>query len=252
MGAPTFEKVAKNSEELNTKVEGLDRPLNTEDKDVPNKLENRANEHDVKALDAPLNAEKAKNDVALKNASDTGEKSEVKKLEKMEPQIVIEFKCPEGLDREEFAGQLQGQENGLNKQTLATNMDNRENFEQRKAETGNGRDVGEAKKQQEITREKALHDRIAENQEKGMSFSKAKQEAEEWIKDQAALHEPDQIAGGDPTKVIRMGDAKVNSSIGSQWKSRVNQLADGVNEYAKGKTREELENTKMNVKLVVV
>lgn len=246
MGAPTFEKLVQNS------VKNLDKPLNTENKVVIDELKSGLKEQDVKALDAPLNAENQKNDSVSKNVSDIGEKNEVKNPERMEPQIVIPFKCPEGMDRKEFTRQLKGQERGLNSQTLATNMDNRENFEQRKAETGNGRDVGEAKKQQEITREKALHNRINTNQEKGMSYSEAKQEAEEWIKGQAALHNPDQIAGGDPTKVSRMGDAKVNSSIGSQWRTRVEQLADGVNEYAKGKTREELENTKMNVKLVVV
>lgn len=250
MGAPTFEKLAQNS--AKTKMENLDKPLNAENKDVVDKLERGLKKQDLKSLDAPLNFGNQKVDFVSKNTSDTGKKSEVKNPEKMEPQIVIPFKCPEGMDRKEFTRQLKGQERGLNSQTLATNMDNRANFEQRKAETGNGRDLSEGKKQQEIAREKALHNRINTNQKNGMSYSEAKQEAEGWIKGQAALHNPDQIAGGDPTKVSRMGDASVNSSIGSQWRTRVEQLADGVNAYAKGKTREELENTKMNVKLVVV
>lgn len=84
-----------------------------------------------------------------------------------------------------------------------------------------------------------------------MSYADAKAEAQSWLKTQAALHNPDQIAGGDPGKVSRMGDRSVNSSIGGQWKNRVSELANGIDEYAKGKTREELEHTKLNVKLIV-
>ena len=135
MGAPTFEKLAQNS--AKTKIENLDKPLNTENKDVADKLERGLKMQDVKSLDAPLNSGKQKVDSVSKYTSDTGKKSEVKNPEKMEPQIVITFKCPEGMDRKEFTRQLKGQERGLNSQTLATNMDNRANFEQRKAETGN-------------------------------------------------------------------------------------------------------------------
>ncbi|MEE0878983.1 MAG: polymorphic toxin type 15 domain-containing protein [Treponemataceae bacterium] len=167
---------------------------------------------------------------------------------RMEPPIVIKFKCPERCNPTEFQRQLKGQERGLNSQTLSENMKNRDAYNKRKSETGNGRDP-EGQKAQDIARQKAFHSRIESNQKKGMSYSDAKKEAIDWISKQAALHNPDQVAGGDPNKVSRMGDARVNSSIGAQWPSRVKQLKEGIDQYTKGKTSEELSKTKLNVKL---
>ena len=172
------------------------------------------------------------------------------KENRMEPPIEIPFKCPDGCDPKEFSRQLKGQERGLNSQTVAENMKNREDYKKRKEKTGEGR-APEGRQAQETARQKALQSRIETNQKKGMSYSEAKAEAEGWLKTQNALHNPDQIAGGDPTKVSRMGDAKVNQSIGGQWGKNVGQLEKAVNEWAKGKTPEELANTKMNVKLVM-
>ncbi len=214
-------------------MKNLDRPLNvkeiketkTKDMSSPNK---------IKDLDKPLNRPK------------------IEKTERMEPPKIIEFKCPDGVDKKEFIRQLKGQERGLNSQTVAENMKNRNEFLKRKMETGNGRDLESGKKAQDIQRQKALQSRIDTNQKKGMSYKEAKAEAEGWIKTQAALHNPDQIAGGDPSKVSRMGDAKVNASIGSQWRTKVKELEAGINEYAKGKSPEELARTKLNVRLVAV
>ena len=256
-------------------LKSLDKPLNaSEITDIVRFEENY--DSWIKEYDKPLNSEsetkaisKSESEVLVKNteghlsndiSKTEGQKNmsnektlkDVNKMEKMEPQITIEFNCPEGVDKKEFIRQLKGQERGLNSQTVAENMDNRAAFEQRKMENGNGRDLSEGKKAQEIAREKALQNRIETNQKNGMSYSDAKAEAEQWIKNQAALHNPDQIAGGDPGKVSRMGDANVNSSIGSQWRTRVQQLATGVEDFAKDKTRAELENTKMNVKLVAI
>lgn len=250
MGAEIFgkiaEKVAKATEKMveatKEKVGELDKKLSSEIK-TNGEISEKGKK--INTLDKPLNT---KTENLTGNKSET---KEVKKLERMQPPIEIKFKCPEGMDKKEFSRQLKAQERGLNSQTIAQNMDNRAAFEQRKADTGNGRDVSEGKKAQEIAREKALHSRIETNQKKGMSYSEAKKEAEGWIKTQAALHNPDQIAGGDPTKVSRMGDANVNSSIGSQWRTRVGQLSEELEDYAKDKSREQLENTKMNVKLVV-
>lgn len=179
---------------------------------------------------------------------DFSRKNKDVETKRMEPPIVIKFKCPEGYDPKEFLRQLKAQERGLNSQSISENIKNREAYIKRKTETGCGRDL-EAKQSQEIARQKAYQSRIETNQKKGMSYSEAKKEATEWISTQAALHNPDQVAGGDPYKVSRMGDKNVNSSIGSQWRERVNQLKNGIDQYAKGKTPEELSNTKLNVKL---
>lgn len=233
----------------------LDKPLNSE-QGMESKESNIGDNTELLDDNMATEINKPSNDVSQKPTDEIKPedkpKKDVEKVEKMEPQITIEFTCPEGMDKKEFARQLKGQERGLNSQTVAENMDNQAAFEQRKQETGNGRDLNEGKKAQDIARQKATQSRIETNQKNGMSYSEAKAEAEEWIKTQAALHNPDQIAGGDPGKVSRMGDANVNSSIGSQWRTRVEQLSQGVEDYAKDKTREELENTKMNVKLVAV
>jgi hypothetical protein len=41
-----------------------------------------------------------------------------------------------------------------------------------------------------------------------------------WTK-QAALHDPDQNAGGFASGITGVGDKDVNSSIGPQWKDRI-------------------------------
>lgn len=235
------------SKEEKITLKELDKPLNALEINEAVFLETDDFEAYLKELDKPLNS--ASN---TKEVLKTEDGTELRKIERMEPQITIEFICPEGMDKKEFSRQLKGQERGLNSQTLIENMENRAAFERRKMETGNGRDLSEGKKAQDIAREKATQSRVESNQKNGMSYSEAKAEAEKWIKTQSALHNPDQIAGGNPAKVSRMGDSNVNSSIGSQWRTRVDQLAKGVEDYAKNKTREELENTKMNVKLVMV
>lgn len=218
------------------KTIALDKPLNTKDvKESFHKDINSANK--IKELDKPL------------NLKETGK---IEKMARMEPPVEIKFKCPPGMDRTEYRRQLKGQERGLNSQTVEQNIKNRNAFEQRKIETGNGRDIETSKKAQEITRQKALQKRIESNQAKGMSYSEAKSESQSWIKKQAALHNPDQIAGGDPAKVSRMGNKDINASIGSQWRKNVNVLKNDVDNFAKGKSNEELANTKMNVKLVMV
>ena len=235
--------------------EGVEHKDNLESKDntETEKDSEEKNKENVKTEDKDKEEIKDKgSDTAKENKTGENKNQDVEKMKKMEPPIIIKFTCPEGMNREEFIRQLKRQERGLNSQTVAENMDNRAAYEKRRAETGNGRDISEGKKAQEIAREKALQSRIEHNQKKGMSYSEAKAEAQEWIKKQAALHNPDQIAGGDPSKVSGMGDAGVNSSIGSQWRSRVEHLKQNVDDYAKDKDRGELENTKMNVKLVVV
>ena len=169
---------------------------------------------------------------------------------RMEPPVIIVFKCPDGVDPKEFLRQIKGQERGLNSLTISTYTQNREAYERRKSETGNGRDP-ECKEVQELARKKALASRIETNQKNGMTYSEAKAEAENWIKGQAALHNPDQIAGGNPSKVSRMGDASVNSSIGAQWRSRVAMLDQAILAYCKseGVDPGDLTKTKLNIKL---
>lgn len=56
--------------------------------------------------------------------------------------------------------------------------------------------------------------------------------AEDWAKGKAALRGPDQIAGGNANDFPVLGDGKINSTMGSQWKSRISKLDDHINGQA--------------------
>lgn len=60
-----------------------------------------------------------------------------------------------------------------------------------------------------------MKEKVTELRKQGLSREEANKKAEEWLKEQAALHNPDQIAGGKPEKIGGVGDKRVNSSIGS-------------------------------------
>ena len=85
--------------------------------------------------------------------------------------------------------------------------------------------------------------------ESGMSRSEAKTKAQEWVDTQAALHNPDQIAGGYADQIGGMGDKKINSSIGSQWKYRIDEVDEQIQAMAKNMSDAERKNTYLNIKL---
>lgn len=80
-------------------------------------------------------------------------------------------------------------------------------------------------------RDDALNRKIKEYKDQGLTRKEAKEKADEWMKTQAALHDPDQIAGGNPLNVTGMGDKRINYSIGSQWKSRADDIEKQVRKY---------------------
>ena len=139
-----------------------------------------------------------------------------KEIQRIE-EINVVFKRNPKHDEAEFIRQLKGQEEGLNKLTV------KEYFENRKEYIKNGRS-SEAKAAQKAARENALADKYNEMLLQGNSRSEAKRIAEDWIKTQAALHDPDMIAGGYATKITGMGDTRINSSLGSQWRSRISEM----------------------------
>jgi hypothetical protein len=62
----------------------------------------------------------------------------------------------------------------------------------------------------------------------------------------AATHRLDIIAGGDPSDISGMGDRRVNSSLGPQWKGR---RADSLEEHAKKMKKQGKGAKKLKVKL---
>lgn len=182
-------------------------------------------------------------DVKSSNESDENES-----VSRIEPPVVVLMKCPEGCDPKEFERQVKAQEAGMNKLSVAEYQRNRSAYGE------NGRNISAGNDAQQEVREKARQDRIAENQDCGMSYSEAVGEADKWLKTKDALHDPDQIAGGNPSNVTGLGDSNVNRSIGSQWRGKIesvdNEIADAV--AANEMTQNDCEKTKMNVTIKVV
>jgi hypothetical protein len=144
------------------------------------------------------------------------------------PNVAVTFECDSSqFDPGEYQDQLSGQQSGLNKLPVDKWAANRAAYTARAAAGGSGRDPKGAAAQKKF-REQERTRIIAENIAAGMTPAKAEREAAKFLKTQAALHDPDQIAGGDPTKIRQLGSKYINSSIGSQWKTNVGDLDKAV------------------------
>ncbi|MGC5617054.1 polymorphic toxin type 15 domain-containing protein [Georgenia sp. Z1491] len=75
-------------------------------------------------------------------------------------------------------------------------------------------------------RENQVQQRADVLEEQGLSPEQARAQADREMSDQAVLHGPDQVAGGNPNNFTGMGDAGVNSSLGSQWGGESGRAAD--------------------------
>ncbi|EEL61401.1 hypothetical protein COD78_12245 [Bacillus cereus] len=148
-------------------------------------------------------------------------------------------------DSEEFARQLKDQEKGMNELTELTVDEYLKNSERYIAQ---GRAI-EGNAAQQAAREEAYVQKVNELQREGLTLSNAKKKAKEWLDTQAALHNPDQIAGGKVEIIGGMGDKRINSSIGSQWRYRIDIVDEQIKELAKNMTPEQLKSTYLNVKL---
>ncbi|MEM5016860.1 T7SS effector LXG polymorphic toxin [Metabacillus indicus] len=156
-------------------------------------------------------------------------------------EIEVNFKRNERHDSQEFARQLKDQEIGMNKLTVDEYLKNREIFIAR------GRAI-ESNAVQQAAREEAYVQKVNELQREGLSLSKAKKQAKEWLNTQAALHNPDQIAGGKVELIGGLGDKRINSSIGSQWRYRIDIVDEQIKELSRSMKPEHLKNTYLNVK----
>ena len=157
-------------------------------------------------------------------------------------EIEVNFNRNVKYNEPEFARQLADQEKGMNKLTVKEYLDNRERY------IAEGRAI-EGNAAQKAARENAFSDKYNELVESGMSRSEAKTKAQEWLDTQAALHNPDQIAGGYADQIGGMGDKKINSSIGSQWKYRIDAVDEQIQALAEKMTPEQLQTTYLNVRL---
>ncbi|RIJ63131.1 polymorphic toxin type 15 domain-containing protein [Rummeliibacillus sp. POC4] len=194
--------------------------------------------------------EKAENYIAIKQAEkdaikeSKGTGNTKKHLDDVPriKEIEVNFNRNVKHDSEEFARQLKDQEKGMNELTVDEYLKNRERY------IAEGRAL-EGNVAQQTAREEAFSDKLAELMANGKSFDEAEKEAKEWLNTQAALHNPDQIAGGKPDKIGGMGHKGINSSIGSQWRYRIDVVDEQIREMARSMTPGQLKNTYLNVKL---
>lgn len=146
-------------------------------------------------------------------------------------------------DPDEFDGQVNEQLEALQNTSMADWIRNRGDY------VDNGRSSASLRAQRE-RREIALRDEIARLRREGQSRSDAIANAEDWMSSQAALHRLDGIAGGNQTDVPRVGDSGVNSSLGSQWRSRVGAIDDAVVQFVQDNPGVDLSTVFMNITLI--
>ena len=123
------------------------------------------------------------------------------------------FRRRRGHDPVEFDNQLSEQLDTLQDMNMLEWITNRGRY------LDGGRSSASQRAQRDA-RADALINKITELRDAGQSRADAAANANDWLASQAALHRLDGIAGGDPTDISRVGDARVNASIGSQWRSR--------------------------------
>ena len=159
-------------------------------------------------------------------------------------EIEVKFNCKEDHDPAKLSEQLSVQEDEMNKLSVEKYKANRDKF------IKDGKPP-EAKKVQRLARKEEIAKRTKELTNKGIPYKEAKTQATQSLKGQAALHGPDMIAGGDLNNITGFGDAKINSSIGSQWPSRIEPVDKAVDNYIKANNipKSEWGNIYLNIKL---
>ena len=179
-------------------------------------------------------------DATMREALESGEDvlDEIKRIDEIE----VEFNYNSKFDEAEFARQLADQQKGMNELTVREYLDNRQKYIEQ------GRAI-ESNAAQQAAREKAFVDKVDELQDAGLSLKEAEEQAEKWLDTQAALHNPDQVAGGYASNVGGVGDKGVNSSIGSQWRYRIDGVDAQIKKMAESMSEAEKNSTYLNVKL---
>ncbi|HLV37381.1 MAG TPA: polymorphic toxin type 15 domain-containing protein, partial [Spirillospora sp.] len=146
----------------------------------------------------------------------------------------------------EYERQLRRQEASINNMYILRWWRNRQAYAQRRAATGSGRDPSSRWLQQDF-RARIRAQAITQFLRRGMSQSDAEQRADSLLARRAALHDPDQVAGGEVTGISALGAGNINSSIGAQWSSRVPIIEAEVQKVPKSAWND----VRMNVRLLV-
>ncbi|WP_455913977.1 DUF6861 domain-containing protein [Pseudomonas syringae] len=144
----------------------------------------------------------------------------------------------------EFDRQLVGQEKGLNDLTVAEYLRGREAFK-----AGDKvRDPGVARLARKALEEGLIKDAMAKMKLDDTPLLGARRAAKIIAREKmsilAALHNPDLFAGGKDV-ISDFGDARVNSSIGAQWRGRI----DGLDHAASTTSVDMRDSAKINARL---
>lgn len=158
-------------------------------------------------------------------------------------EIVVEFNYNSKYDKIEFARQLADQQKGMKELTVQEYLDNRRKYIEQGRATGSNA-------AQQAAREKVFADKVDELQDAGLSLKEAEEQAKEWLDTQAALHIPDQVAGGYSGNVGGVGDKGVNASIGAQWRYRISGVDAQIQKIAESMSEAEKNTTYLNVNLI--
>ena len=150
------------------------------------------------------------------------------------------FKRNKKHDPVEYDRQYNEQMDTLQSMSVADWQHNRNEY------LANGR-TSDSLRAQQNARDAALEDRVLQLRLEGQSPEQAALNASEWLKTQAATHRLDGIAGGDATDISGVGDTRINSSLGSQWRTRVGDLDAAVDAYVAANPGADLSNVFMNV-----
>jgi hypothetical protein len=150
------------------------------------------------------------------------------------------FKRNKKHDPVEYDRQYNEQMDALQQMPLSDWLRNRTEYVQ------NGR-TPDSLRAQENARAAALKAKILELREQGQSRSEAAENASSWLATQAATHRLDGIAGGNVTDISGVGDARINSSLGSQWRSRVGDIDAAVVRFIQSHPGVDLSYVYMNV-----
>ena len=140
----------------------------------------------------------------------------------------------------EFERQLKGQQDGLNRLTVEEFLENVANPAKRDPNIARKA----RKKLYDDLRKRAYQD-LAKHMDPIEARKLSTQQAKETMSSLAALHNPDLIAGGKDV-IADFGDKQVNSSIGPQWKNRVEKLVQSVEQQSKRGGASSLLNIKLH------
>ncbi|MNC10492.1 hypothetical protein D3C75_581430 [compost metagenome] len=113
---------------------------------------------------------------------------------------------------------MKGQQDGLNRLTVEEFLENVANPIKR-----DPRAAKLARRRLQRDLEIRLHEELLETMSPHEAKVLAARKAKETMSTLAALHNPDLIAGGKDV-ITDFGDRQVNSTIGPQWKSKVDSL----------------------------